>query len=135
MNKCPLCKGNKEIIERKARQMGYTFAPNENLDSLEESVISCPLCQGKENKMKAIVKEIQIAGGHISHDLIDACEELIDVNEHYDAPLKLHFTIVLPNKEIKSITIRQEGDEIVAYGDFDGLPDFLEYAEGVVIGG
>ena len=45
---------------------------------------------------------------------------------------KLNFTIKLPDGTIKSITIRDEDDQTVAYGDFEGLPDFLDYSKEVL---
>ena len=42
--KCPVCGGQKEVIERTTRQMGYTIAPNEPPDVLEERLVPCPLC-------------------------------------------------------------------------------------------
>ena len=53
---CPLCKGSGEVLERKARQIGYTLSPNEPPDSLEERLVPCPLCkthnQLREGEMK-----------------------------------------------------------------------------------
>lgn len=43
-NNCLLCCGEGWVIERKARQIGYTFGLNEPLDGLEEKIIPCPLC-------------------------------------------------------------------------------------------
>lgn len=45
---CSLCGGSGEVVERKARQMGYTFGPDEPTDSLEEKLIPCPACKGGE---------------------------------------------------------------------------------------
>ena len=51
----------------------------------------------------------------------------------YDLPYKkMHFTIKLPNGETKHITIRDEDGETVAYGDFEGLPSFLDYSRQVL---
>ena len=43
---CDLCGGSGEIVNRKARQMGYTFGHNESPDSLDEHLVSCPKCHG-----------------------------------------------------------------------------------------
>ena len=40
-HKLPMCPG--VIVERKARQIGYTIAPNEPGDVLEEKEVPCPL--------------------------------------------------------------------------------------------
>lgn len=78
--------------------------------------------------MKAIVKEIQIGGDEIVHSLEDACcEYMVYSHEPYQA--KMNFTIQLPDGEIKCITIRDEDDQTVAYGDFVGLPTFLDYSK------
>lgn len=84
------------------------------------------------NKMKAIVIEIQIGGGKIVHTLEEACREYIKMLASDEpARTKIHFFIKLPNDGHKSITIRDEDGETVAYGDFDGLPSFLDYAKEV----
>jgi len=83
--------------------------------------------------MKAVVKEIQVGGGRTYKSLEEACREYVDMistNSGYYA--KINFTIKLPNGQIKSITIRDEDNETVAYGDFDGLPNFLDYSKEVV---
>jgi len=80
--------------------------------------------------MRAIVKEIQIGGDEIVHSLEDACceyMEMVHSPESYRA--KMNFTIQLPDGEIKSITIRDEDDQTVAYGDFVELPSFLDYSK------
>ena len=76
--------------------------------------------------MKAIVKEIQVGGVTIVNSLFLACHQY--ACEDPPRP-KINFTIELPDGEIKAITIRDEGDETVAYGDFEGLPSMLDYAE------
>jgi hypothetical protein len=85
--------------------------------------------------MKAIVKEIQVGGNHCVKSLEEACWEFTEMVTHskdtgYRA--KLNFTIKLPDGKIKSITIRDEDDETVAYGDLAGLPSFLDYSKEVV---
>jgi len=44
---------------------------------------------------------------------------------------KIHFTIQCPDGKVRFITIRDEDDGTVAYGDFEGLPSFLDYAKDV----
>lgn len=78
----------------------------------------------------AKVEEIQVCGGKICHDLAAACSEYLECIAKGTDREKLHFDIVLSNGITKSITIRQEESEVVAYGDFDGLPDALEWAQG-----
>jgi len=80
------------------------------------------------------VVEIQIGGGLIVHTLEEACREyikLLDSGETIRA--KIHFTIEAKHGETKDITIRDDDDlGTVAYGDFEGLSSFLDYA-GVVL--
>jgi len=78
--------------------------------------------------MKAIVKEIQVGGCYLAESLEDACAQY-----GYYRPdrTKIIFVIELPSGEIKQITIRDEDNETVAYGNFEGLPSFLDYAKEV----
>ena len=80
--------------------------------------------------MKAIVKEIQVGGLKIVPSLAKACEQYV-LMMSCDLPYvaKIRFSIELPNGETKSITIRDEDEQTVAYGDFEGLPSFLDYAK------
>ncbi len=85
--------------------------------------------------MKAIVIEIQVGGGKSVHSLEEACTEFINMvratsDTGYRA--KLNFTIKLPNEELRSLTVRDEDKETVVYGDFKGLPTFLDYSEEVL---
>jgi len=41
-DKCPLCGGDKEILDRKTRMLGYTLTDGETID---EQLVPCPLCQ------------------------------------------------------------------------------------------
>jgi len=81
--------------------------------------------------MKAIVTEIQVGGFHNCHNLKDTCEEYLDIflDKEFAPRTKIHFTIQLPNGIRKVITIRDEDNQTVAYGDFEGLPNFLDYAK------
>lgn len=82
--------------------------------------------------MKAIVIEIQVGGGQICDSLEDAADTFKDMTDYDQAPrTKMHFTIRLPTGEVKTITIRDEDDGTVAYGNFEGLPSFLDYAKEV----
>ena len=83
---------------------------------------------------KAIVTSIQVGGAHNVSSLEEACRQYIKMVETasdggYRA--KIQFIIQLP-KDVKSITIRDEDDQTVAYGDFEGLPSFLDYSKEVV---
>lgn len=81
--------------------------------------------------MKAEVIEIQVGGGPLASSL----EEAIRMwKECPPERKKLAFTIVLPGSQFKHITIRDDGEETVAYGDFAGLPDSLDYAAHAVHG-
>jgi hypothetical protein len=85
--------------------------------------------------VKAIVKEIQVGGGHCVSSLEEACKEfmkMVSRSGETGYRAKLNFTIKLPNGEIKYITIRDDDNETVAYGDFEGLPSFLDYSKEVL---
>lgn len=82
--------------------------------------------------MKAVVKEIQVGGSVCVNSLEEACKEFIRMTLHssyggYRA--KINFAIKLPDGAIKAITIRDEDDKTVAYGDFEGLPSMQDYAK------
>ena len=75
--------------------------------------------------MKAKVIGIQVGGYHTCHSLRDACKEYLSPD---CTRTKIHFFIELPNGERKAITIRDEENMTVAYGDFERLPSFIDYA-------
>jgi len=78
----------------------------------------------------ATVKEIQVCGGRLFGSLYEACQEYIKcVDDGIDRE-KLNFSIALSDGKVKHITIRQMGNIVVAYGDFEGLPSALEWAQG-----
>ena len=78
-------------------------------------------CCRKGEQIMATVTEIQVCGGSIYKMLSDAClEYLQNVAEGTDRA-KINFSITLSNGIVKHITIRQEDDRVVAYGDFEGL--------------
>ena len=82
--------------------------------------------------MKAIVTEIQVGGMTLVSNLQEACRQYVNLMNLEECPrAKIHFSIRLPNGEMRSITIRDEDGETVAYGDFEGLPGFLDYAQEV----
>lgn len=78
----------------------------------------------------ATVKGIQVCGGKIHNTLSDACLDYLECIIKGTDREKINFSITLSNGETKSITIRQEDDRVVAYGDFEGLPNALEWAQG-----
>jgi len=81
--------------------------------------------------MKCEVTEIQVGGFHICHSLEDMCREYLDMLKDGNAGIaprtKIYFSIETRDGD-KGITIRED-DGIVAYGDFDGLESFLDYAQ------
>ena len=82
--------------------------------------------------MIAKVIEIQVGGGTICHSLEKACITFKGMVDTHEVPrTKMHFTIQLPSGEIRGITIRDEDERTVAYGNFEGLPNFLDYAKEV----
>ncbi len=76
--------------------------------------------------MKAKVLEIQVGGGELVKSLREACLEYPNCPR-----TKIHFVIELPDGREKCITIRDEDDGVVAYGNFEGLPTFLDYCKEV----
>jgi len=81
--------------------------------------------------MKAIVTEIQVGGNKIVYSLEGACGEYLRMMKQEEGyRSKINFAIKLPNGKIGHITIRDGDGETVAYGDFEGLPSFLDYAQG-----
>jgi len=67
--------------------------------------------------MIPVVKEIQVCGGRLFNNLEEACKDYLRCLEVGTDRKKFNFTIVLPNGEVKHITIKQENDQMVAYGD------------------
>ncbi len=45
--RCPICNGFGKVASMPKRQMGYTIAPTEPKDVLEERLIPCPKCGRK----------------------------------------------------------------------------------------
>jgi phosphosulfolactate synthase (CoM biosynthesis protein A) len=81
----------------------------------------------REKPNMARVQEIQVCGGGITDRLYNACSEYIrQVNNDIDRQ-KLNFTVVLDNGETKHITFRQMEDGIHVYGDFEFMPNALEW--------
>ena len=77
-----------------------------------------------------VVTEMQICGLTLKDNLADAFREYLRlVDNNLTDREKINFSVRLPNGKTKSITIRQEEGVVVAYGDFEGLPDALEYAQ------
>ena len=78
----------------------------------------------------ATVKEIQVCGGRIHKTLYLACQDYLDCIDKGIDREKMHFSILLANGETRTITIRETDDGLVAYGDFAGLPNALEWSQG-----
>lgn len=77
--------------------------------------------------MRAKVTEIQVGGTELFSSLSEACKSLARLEKLGFVP-KINFSIQLPDGIVKTITIRDDAKGTMAYGDFEGLPDFLEYA-------
>ena len=85
--------------------------------------------------MSAIIKGIQVGGSVCANSLEEACREYIKMvsrSSEMGYRPKLNFTIKLADGTIKSITIRDEDDQTIAYGDFEGLQSFLDYSKEVL---
>ena len=76
----------------------------------------------------AKVIEIQVCGSAIAHDLQEACIEYVASTASVINREKLNFAIMLDNGEVKHITFRQTDNDIEVYGDFEGMPNALEWA-------
>jgi hypothetical protein len=75
----------------------------------------------------AIVTDIQVGGAMMCGSLEEACKEI-----KRGGSIKIHFSILLPNGAQRTITIRDEDDRTVVYGNlWEALPDFLDYAKEV----
>jgi len=86
--------------------------------------------KGTIPKMAKVI-EIQVCGGRITTGLLDMCSAYIqNVEEGTDSP-KLHFTIMMDDNTVRHITFRQEDESIVGYGNFEGLPSFLDYTKAI----
>ena len=83
--------------------------------------------------MGAVVVEIQVGGSKIVHSLKEACEEYLKMlkDAEFAPRTKIHFTIRTLGGEVKAFTVRDEDTQTVAYGGFEGLPSFLDYAKEV----
>ena len=138
---CPHCEGELELqatkedvrkwlalVEYRTRVCNLRFAGKNLAD-----IIDILKEESKGVKMKAIVQSIQVGGGKVVNSLQEAVAEYARMlqDEEFPALEKLHFAIELPSGEIKHITIRDEDSGTVAYGDFVGLPNSLEYARDV----
>lgn len=78
----------------------------------------------------AVVKRIQVGGVWECYSLGEAVSKYQQmISEGGPYRTKLWFLIQLPNGDAKTITIRDEDKETVAYGSFAGLSSFLDYAK------
>lgn len=85
----------------------------------------------------AKVSEIQICGGkvvkpYLNGTLADACLNYIEAIAQGIDRQKLNFSVTLDDGTTKHITFRQEDDGIHVYGDFEGMPDALEWAKRIM---
>ena len=81
----------------------------------------------------AVVKSIQVGGAVDVSSLRSMCSALVEILEE-GGPIKIYFGILLPNGEERSITIRDDEGQTYAYGDFEGLPSFLDFAQEITGG-
>ena len=80
----------------------------------------------------AMVKEIQVCGGHLFQSLGDACVDYLQCVASGVDRQKLNFSVLLDNGKTKHITFRQEDDGIHVYGDFASMPDAYQWAKRVL---
>lgn len=75
------------------------------------------------------VTSIQVAGGAVVQTLEEACREYIKLVDSTDiVRTKINFAIRTKDGGKKYVTIRDEDNETIAYGDFEGLSSFFDYA-------
>lgn len=75
-------------------------------------------------KEPAIVKGFQVGGVTILNTLRGACSAFV-----LEEAQKLNILVQFPDGNTHSLTLREDNDDnTVMYGDFQGLPSFLEYA-------
>ncbi len=74
-----------------------------------------------------IVEEIQVNGFCLSTTL----PQVLKAPSLGEIPYKISFCIRCLDGKNRQITIRQEDSRIIAYGDFEGLIDFIQYAQEV----
>ena len=77
----------------------------------------------------AKVKEVQVCGGHLYDNLYDACRDYIKCIKGGIDREKLNFAVELDDGTTKHITFRETDGGIEVYGDFEGMPDALEWAQ------
>lgn len=77
----------------------------------------------------AQVRELQVCGGHIYNKLYEACQDYIGCVDSGIDREKLNFAVELDDFTVKHITFRETGDGLEVYGDFEGMPDALEWAQ------
>jgi len=76
----------------------------------------------------AKAEEIQVCGLNLYNKLYHACQDYIKrVDEGIDRE-KLNFAIKLADGSTKHITFRETANGIEVYGDFEGMPDMLEWS-------
>jgi len=77
----------------------------------------------------AKVKEIQVCGGHLYDNLLGAFSDYLRCLADGVDREKVNFSVVLDDGKVNHITFRQEDDGIHVYGDFEGMPNALEWAQ------
>ena len=77
------------------------------------------------------VVSIQIGGAILANNLEDACREFVRSSQDYNLPFKIRFSI-RTNDGVKYITIRDDLNKTYAYGNFEGLQNFLEFSQEIL---
>ena len=74
-------------------------------------------------------KEIQVCGMSLYDNLYDACRDYIKAVKTGTDREKLNFAVELDDGTTKHITFRETDNGIEVYGDFEGMPNMLEWAQ------
>lgn len=65
----------------------------------------------------------------MTDNLLDSFIEYMNCWQSGNTREKINFAILLDDGSTKHITLRPEDNCIEVYGDFEGMPNFLEWAE------
>jgi len=79
----------------------------------------------------AEIEEIQVCGGHVHQHLYSVCLDYIACVDGKIDREKINFAVALDDGSVKHITFRETDDGVQVYGDFEGMPNALEWAKRV----
>ena len=77
----------------------------------------------------AKLREVQVCGCRVFDNLEEACSDYLHCLANDIDREKLNFAVELDDGTVKHITFRETEDGVEVYGDFEGMPDALEWAQ------